>query len=100
MIIDQYGRCFFDETYNGHSAYAYFVLFDPVVGAYPRIPSYLVSDESVRSMGMPLSGRRARNGDLIGAAAAKYHYSGAKIRAERLSNIGSCAPIRSVSLQK
>jgi 3-oxosteroid 1-dehydrogenase len=74
MIVDQYGRRFFDETYNGHSAYAYFVLFDPVVGAYPRIPSYLVFDESVRSMGMPLSGSRARNGDPIGAAAAKYHY--------------------------
>jgi 3-oxosteroid 1-dehydrogenase len=74
MIVDQYGRRFFDETSNGHCAYAYFVLFDPVVGAYPRTPSYLVFDESVRSMGMPLSSSRARNGDLIGAAAAKYHY--------------------------
>lgn len=74
LVVDQYGRRFFDETYNGHSAYAYFILFDPVVGAYPRIPSYLVFDESVRSMGTPLSGSRAPSGDLIGAAAAKYHY--------------------------
>jgi 3-oxosteroid 1-dehydrogenase len=74
MIVDQYGRRFFDETSNGHCAYAYFVLFDPVVGAYPRIPSYLVFDEAVRSMGAPLSGSRGQNGDLIGAAAAKYRY--------------------------
>jgi 3-oxosteroid 1-dehydrogenase len=74
IVVDQYGRRFFDETYNGHSAYAYLTFFDPVIGACPRIPSYLVFDESVRSMGRPLSGSRAPTGDLVGAAAAKYGY--------------------------
>jgi 3-oxosteroid 1-dehydrogenase len=74
LVVDQYGRRFFDESYNGHSAYAYFTFFDPLIGACPRIPAYLVFDESVRLMGRPLSGSRTPNGSLIGAAAAKYGY--------------------------
>jgi 3-oxosteroid 1-dehydrogenase len=74
LVVDQYGRRFFDESYNGHSAYSYFIFFDPRIGACPRIPSYLVFDESLRLMGRPLSGSRGRNGGVIGAAAAKYGY--------------------------
>jgi 3-oxosteroid 1-dehydrogenase len=74
LVVDQYGRRYFDESYNGHSAYSYFIFFDPLIGACPRIPSYLVFDESLRLMGRPLSGSRGPNGGLIGAAAAKYGY--------------------------
>jgi 3-oxosteroid 1-dehydrogenase len=74
MVVDQYGRRFFNESYNGHSAYAYLLFFDPLIGAYPRIPSYLIFDESVRLMGSPLSRSRGQNGGLVTAAAAKYRY--------------------------
>jgi succinate dehydrogenase/fumarate reductase flavoprotein subunit len=74
MIVDQYGRRFFDESYNGHSSYAYFIFFDPNKGVYPRIPSYVVFDEAVRTMGAPLSVSRLMPGGLMFAAPAKYKY--------------------------
>jgi 3-oxosteroid 1-dehydrogenase len=74
MIVDQYGRRFFDESYNGHSSYTYFIYFDALKGAYPRIPGYLIFDETVRTMGSPLSVSRGQAGGLQFAAPAKYNY--------------------------
>ncbi len=74
LVVDQHGRRFFDETRNGHSAYSHFVFFDPESGACPRIPAYLIFDESLRLMGRPLSASKGLNGGLIGAAAAKHGY--------------------------
>lgn len=74
MIVDQYGRRFFDESYNGHSSYTYFIFFDALKGVYPRIPSYVVFDESVRTMGAPLSVSRGQAGGLTFAAPSKYNY--------------------------
>ncbi len=74
MIVDQYGRRFFDESYNGHSSYTYFIFFDALKGVYPRIPSYVVFDELVRTMRAPLSVSRGQAGGLTFAAPAKYNY--------------------------
>lgn len=74
MIVDQYGRRFFDESYNGHSSYTYFIYFDAVKGVYPRIPSYVVFDETVRTMGAPLSVSHGQAGGIEYAAPAKYNY--------------------------
>ncbi len=74
MIVDQYGKRFFDEGYNGHSAYYYFCLYDPVKGSYPRIPSYVIFDESVRTGGYPLSYNTGVAGGIASAKTAKYKY--------------------------
>lgn len=74
LVVDQHGRRFFDESRNGHSAYSHFIFFDPLIPGCPRIPAYLIFDESLRLMGRPLSASRGPDGGLIGAAAAKYGY--------------------------
>lgn len=73
IIVDQYGKRFFNENYNGHSSYAYFILFDPLIGSYPRLPGYLVFDETLRTMGKPLSSGQS-NGGVISGKTAEYGY--------------------------
>ncbi|WP_414834039.1 FAD-binding protein [Afifella sp. YEN Y35] len=73
LVVDQTGRRFFDDSYNGHSSYAYLIYFDPLAGVYPRIPSYLIFDESVRTMGSPLSANKLTGG-LVSAKTAKHGY--------------------------
>ncbi len=74
MIVDQYGKRFFDDSYNGHSSYQYLIYYDPLKGVYPRIPSYFIFDESVRTMGFPLSPNSGDTGGIISAKTAKYKY--------------------------
>jgi succinate dehydrogenase/fumarate reductase flavoprotein subunit len=55
MIVDQYGKRFFNESDHGHSSYLYLCYFDPAKGVYPRLPSYVIFDETLRTAGEPLS---------------------------------------------
>ena len=48
MIVDQYGKRFFNEDYNGHSSYLYLCQLDPVKASWARLPCYFICDESVR----------------------------------------------------
>ncbi len=77
MVVDQYGKRFFNDSYNGHSSYLYFCYFDPLKGVYPRLPAYLVFDESFRMMGAPMSANSV-NGGVMGAKTAKYKYEWSK----------------------
>jgi succinate dehydrogenase/fumarate reductase flavoprotein subunit len=86
LVVDQYGKRYFNESYNGHSAYAYFIFFDPLKGVYPRIPSYLVFDEQVRTMGAPLSPNTGPGGDVIGAKTAKYGYYWSTDQSKEIEN--------------
>ncbi len=74
MVVDQYGKRFFDDSYNGHSSYLYFCYFDPVKGVYPRLPAFLVFDEAMRLQGAPLSSNSGMVGGVTGAKTAKYKY--------------------------
>jgi succinate dehydrogenase/fumarate reductase flavoprotein subunit len=74
MVVDQYGKRFFDDSYNGHSSYLYFCYYDPLKGAYPRLPSFLIFDEAMRLQGKPLSSNSGQAGGITGAKTAKYNY--------------------------
>ena len=86
MVVDQYGKRYFNESYNGHSSYAYLIFFDPLEGVYPRIPSYLVFDEQVRTMGAPLSRNTGPAGDIVGAKTAKYGYYWSPDQSKEIEN--------------
>jgi hypothetical protein len=86
MVVDQYGKRYFNESYNGHSSYAYLIFFDPLEGVYPRIPSYLVFDEQVRTMGAPLSRNTGPAGDIVGAKTAKYGYYWSTDQSKEIEN--------------
>jgi hypothetical protein len=74
MVVDQYGKRFFNDSYNGHSSYLYFCYYDPLKGVYPRLPAYLIFDETMRLMGAPLSSSVGVGGGIVGAKTAKYKY--------------------------
>jgi len=74
MVVDQYGKRFFDDSYNGHSSYLYFCYYDPLKGVYPRLPSFLIFDEAMRLQGFPLSANNGQAGGIQGAKTAKYKY--------------------------
>lgn len=78
MVVDQYGKRFFDDSYNGHSSYLYFCYYDPLKGVYPRLPSFLVFDEAMRLQGAPLSSNSGQAGGITGAKTAKYKYEWSK----------------------
>jgi succinate dehydrogenase/fumarate reductase flavoprotein subunit len=86
MVVDQYGKRYFNENYNGHSSYAYAIFFDPLKGVYPRIPSYLVFDEQVRTMGAPLSPNAGPAGGVVGAKTAKYGYFWSTDQSKEIEN--------------
>lgn len=73
LLVDQYGKRYFNESYNGHSSYEYLVYFDPLKGAYPRIPSFLIFDETLRTGGNPLSSN-SLNGGPTGGKVTEYGY--------------------------
>jgi hypothetical protein len=73
IVVDQYGKRFFDDSYNGHSSYLYFCYFDPLKGVYPRLPAFLVFDETFRLQGEPMSANEMNHG-VMGAKTAKYKY--------------------------
>jgi len=73
IIVDQYGRRYFNDSYNGHSSYEYLVYYDPLKGAYPRIPSYVIFDETLRTAGNPLSSNSLNNGP-VGGKVTEYGY--------------------------
>jgi len=60
--------------------------FHPLKGVYPRIPSYLVFDEQVRTMGAPLSPNTGPGGDFIGAKTAKYGYYWSTDQSKEIEN--------------
>jgi len=86
IVVDQYGKRYFNESYNGHSSHAYFIFFDPLKGVYPRIPSYFVFDEQVRTMGAPLSPNNGPAGGITGAKTAKYGYFWSPDQSKEIEN--------------
>ena len=74
IVVDQYGKRFFNDAYNGHSSYEYFILYDPLLGSWTRLPAYLIFDETMRTMGIPLSSNTGNAGGITGGKTAEYGY--------------------------
>jgi 3-oxosteroid 1-dehydrogenase len=84
MIVDQYGRRYFNESYHAHSSYLYLCYFDPALGSYPRLPSYVIFDEALRTAGEPLSTNEMHGGPFA-AKVRKYKYYWSNDQSEEIA---------------
>lgn len=79
MVVDQYGKRFFDETrHGGHTSYLFLIHYDPVKGTFPRLPAFLIFDETFRTMGVPMASSIGVGHAPWGARTVKYNYTWSK----------------------